>query len=194
MSDYFKNFPIITQPYVINGKTQNFQATDLMIRFAIKELLDSNSSVFYPYIWKDEDRPDTIAHHYYGDSSLFWVVYYSNNAFDFYLDFPKSYDDFQSYLLAKYNNGMTLTTPETIYAYIQSTVHHYETLPDGLIIDVATYNSLPPTARKAVSIYDWEDAQNESLRTVKLLSNTVVQDLLAQFKKAMKDASIDNET
>src|SRR5690606_19009921 len=71
--------------------------------------------VYYDYVIKDGERPDTIAYDYYGSSTYSWLVLLSNNIYDQYFQWPRSYREFYDYLKAKYG-----------YVYeLKSEVHHY---------------------------------------------------------------------
>lgn len=95
---------LLTPGTVGNLKSISYGVTlrDIMVRYRIRDDVLSSSTVFYPYTWKDSDSPDTLAKDYYGDEKKWWVVYYSNQAFDYKMDFPLPYDLFLETLARKY--------------------------------------------------------------------------------------------
>jgi len=94
----------LTPGTVGNVKNLSYGITlrDIMVRYRIRNEVLSSSSVFYPYQWREGDRPDLVAFDYYGDEDYWWVVYYSNNAFDYKLDFALSYEELLEVLVRKY--------------------------------------------------------------------------------------------
>lgn len=166
---------------------------DLMIRYKIRETVLSNNVVLYPYTWKDDDRPDTIAAKYYGNSSYWWVVFYSNKAFNYYFDFCLGPDQFLKYLLKKYIKRyypnretwqLTLNERNALLNNLQIDIAYYKT-PDGLIVDEEFYNSFEPSdinRPQPVTIYQDEDEMNEKKREIFLLDKNYVQQIQAEME------------
>lgn len=139
-------------------KTYAVGMTDLLVRFDIDESIKGVSSLFYPYLWKDSDRPDTIADAYYGNPSYHWVLLDSCGAKDIYHDFPYPAEKFNEFLIEKYGalviaaqeitNWDAMTEVEktvATYEYLNGTVaswsFSFSDKPDIVInCDVDTYN------------------------------------------------------
>jgi hypothetical protein len=176
-----------TLPKII--KTDSFGnsvvMTDLLARCSIIPEILKNPLVYYDYDVQDGDTPEIVAYKYYGDSYRYWVVLFANKITDPQWDWPLSSNDFDAFILNKY---------QSFNPY--STVHHYEkiitqydattqtTTVKNIIIDEDTYNSLAtgtntytlPTGsvtititKSAVSYYDYELNLNESKRSIKIL-------------------------
>lgn len=94
MSNYFDKMPIINY----NG----YQVRDLTRRNRFLPVSISNPYLFLPYTITDEDRPEDIAYYYYGSTDYTWLVLLANNIIDPYHDWPLKDDDFNKYLINKY--------------------------------------------------------------------------------------------
>ena len=72
---------------------------------------------FVQFKIEGDDRPDNVAHKFYGDSNLDWLVLLTNNILNIETEWPLSQEGFQNYMLDKYG---------TEQEFVQ--VHHYETV------------------------------------------------------------------
>lgn len=185
MPSYFRQFPKINYKFA-DGTTQNL--TDLNVKFVLSDIVRMESSVFYPFAWRDQDRPDSIADKYYASSDYYWLVLMSNDVFDVFHDLPIQTESFDEYLRVKYRedamaNGYTESL-EDVFAYCASTVHHYEDR-DGYHIDLQSHIELPNTIE--VSIYDYEFKLNEGKRAINLLEssrkNTIMYELEGKLRQ-----------
>jgi hypothetical protein len=94
MAKYFENFPIIDY----NGK----KIRDISRRNTFIKNVSTNPLVFLPYTIRDGERPEDIAQFYYGSTDYVWLVYLSNNIVDPYHQWPKSENELNDYIIAKY--------------------------------------------------------------------------------------------
>jgi len=132
---YFSQYPevIYTRPtysqtpiVTANGTPINYEVnlTNILIKYAFSAEVASNASLFYPYQWQDSDRPDLLGLQYYGSSSYFWIVMYSNNAMDVDYDFPMQSKIFNAFLEQKYRNpvmvanGFDPTNPTSLESFL----------------------------------------------------------------------------
>lgn len=125
--DYFRKLPKTSRDALSgNGSgVTNIIATDILFRYKIRDRILGDASLFYPYRWQEQDRPDTVAERYYGSQNFFWVVFYSNNFFDLNYDFPMDQQRFNAYLVRKYQNeivGSSSSTSETPPVYFPSNI------------------------------------------------------------------------
>ena len=74
---YFTNFPTVDYDIKKNGKS--IKVPNLTVRYKIMEVLKNQRSAYFDYTIHDGVRADMIADQYYGDSSLDWIVYLTNN-------------------------------------------------------------------------------------------------------------------
>ena len=119
---------------------------NLLIRVRFLESVTRNEYIFLPYEVRDGERPDTIAHGYYGDSRYAWVVCLSNDIIDPYYDWYLNTYEFDSYIEKKYGNT-------SISGYQQATtqVLHYQNnwaAQADSTISVGVYEALPKARKK----------------------------------------------
>jgi hypothetical protein len=177
---YFRPFPTIS--YRIPGKNISIPVTDISKRFSVANFIQNARVTFDEYYVQDGERPDTVAYDYYGDYTLDWLILLVNEIHDNYFEWPLSYDQFQSYIKKKYGG----------LEYALSTVHHYEQIVqkhqivvDGqdqriipektLVVDYQTYTTLIDSERKEVSIYEFEEKNNDNNRHIFLLDPMYLQ-------------------
>ena len=158
---YFNYFPIIE--YDVRGKKNNprFDAiTNVLVRNR-KKLEVTDRAVFEEYFIKDGDRADILAHQFYDDSTLHWIIMYANYITDPYYDWPLTYFDLQKFTAKKYTdiNGD----------------HHYEDA-DGYEVD--------SDAAGAVTISNslYEERKNDLKRTINIIKEEYVSQIIAEFK------------
>ena len=83
---YFEYFPTIG--YDVRGEKNNRRVqaiTNVLVRIR-KKLNVVNSAFFEQYFINDGDRADTMAHQFYDDSTLHWVIMYANYMTNPYYD------------------------------------------------------------------------------------------------------------
>jgi len=113
------------------------RAIDITQSAKIKSFLkDYRGISFNPYTIKNGERPDYVAHKFYGDSNLDWVILLSNDIYNIYDEWPRNSTDFEEYLIEKY--GSIATT-------LSTTKYYYNVTKD--IIDETTYNQLVESVR-----------------------------------------------
>jgi hypothetical protein len=96
MSNYFSKFPII--------KYDNIFVRDLTKRTKFIEKNFSNPYIFLPYTVKEDEKPEDIAYYYYGSTDETWLVLLANNIIDPYHEWPLNEEQFNKYLIQKYEN------------------------------------------------------------------------------------------
>ena len=118
MSEFFSNYPRIA--YDISGTNSTVPdytvAVNLMIRNKLKDAVEDDVAIYYPYIIPEGMRPDVLSFQYYGDTIYTWAIYLMNNIIDPYWEWPLSYKDFREYMIDKYGSVETA----------KSQIHHYE--------------------------------------------------------------------
>jgi len=182
MSNYFSHFPKVSYDISNNGDSLN--VVNIMKRFVVDAILNRRLSVFYDYDIRDGDRPDTIAHKYYGDSKYDWVILLVNDIIDPMYDWPLEQNNFNNFIINKYGS----------IADAQSQVHHYEKIIRAtstntfgthlseivVEVDAETYNATPVSERRSVSSYDFEEKLNESKRTIKILDKAHLSKVISE--------------
>ena len=179
---YFNNFPKITY----DGVT----VRNIMLKSALVSEVFADLNAFYPYIIKEGHRPDTVANEVYGNPKYDWVVYFSNAVTDPYYEWPLSGDDFNKYLVKKYNM--------TIYELMSTTDHYeYTGKPGDTAQDIArnSYKMSPDTYVNAatfstdvtgwspVDVYTYETRLNDAKRSIQLLSPGYINQIEKELSK-----------
>ena len=187
MSEYFTNLPIITYDLDRKKPSTEYLAVDIFRRNFVREQVLSNVVSYYPYQVQEGERPDTLAHMYYGSVDFMWLIFYANDIFDPYYDWPFFGSQFQEFFKNKYGSILSA----------QNTVHHYEQilrtevaatadtdriLEKTIHIDKVTYDSLATTARKSISNFDYEILENESKRNIILIEDVYAQQILEESR------------
>ena len=102
---------------------------NLFKRVFLREDIYQNLTFFKKYSVVGDDRPDNVAAQVYEDSTLDWLVLLANNIINVQDEWPLPQNDFDRYLLDKYNDD---------YNKIYNGIHHYETVEvkdsNGVII------------------------------------------------------------
>lgn len=75
------------------------------------------------------------------------------------------------------------TTRQLVFT--KETAHHYELSPGGIVIDSLSYYdpSVGGPDKKIVSIYEWEQQENEKRRTIKLIEDIYQERIALELKK-----------
>ena len=145
MSDreqYFRKFPLI--PY--NG----VPSINILRRVDFNNNVKNFFTAFYSFNIQSGERIETIAHDYYEDVDLDWLIYHANDIVDPYFGVPLDYQDFEEFLKSKYGS---VDRSKTIVITYRS--NHED---DNSIIPVLGsngYNNLPGARKKY-----WEPVYN----------------------------------
>lgn len=116
--NYFSNFPKINYFNVL--------ATNITLRTAFIDKLKQDASVFYPYTIREGETADGIATWYYGRPDYDWLIYLANDMVDPYSQWPKTYQQFQDFIIVKYGSIQAA----------QSNIEFYRKKPDVNYISV----------------------------------------------------------
>ena len=181
-SEFFANYPRIA--YDISGNNSTVPdytvAVNLMIRSKLKDTVEDDVTVYYPYIVPEGMRPDVLAYKYYGDTIYTWTIFLVNNIVDPYWEWPLSYKDFREYMTDKYGS----------IEKAQSQIHHYEKIARARVeqtkladavpeyrleIDYQTYTETDITEREIIYSYGYEQDLNEAKREIQLIDANFIR-------------------
>jgi hypothetical protein len=164
---YFENFsnfyydfirPDGTVDYIIlKDITQN-------VRFKVEVL--QNISLYEFYDMQDTDTPELISERFYGTAKYHWVIMIVNQKYDYIEDFVLPINILENRIKEKY--GI-----DNVYD-----IHHYEY--NGWIVDNTSY----PEAL-SVSNYDYEMKLNESKRRIRIISPSLLTQVMTEFRALM---------
>jgi len=163
---YFDYFPVIG--YDVRGEKNNARVqniTNVLIRIR-KKLNVINSAFFEQHFISDGDRADILAHQYYGDSTLHWVIMYANYMTNPYYDWPLPYFDLQKFVTKKYDNI--------------NGVHHYED-SDKYVVDSTV------SGATAVTNFVYEETLNDAKRAINIISPEYIPQVLKEFKLSITE-------
>ena len=166
---YFSKFP--NYAYDLSDTQNRTLITDILRRVNLKGNARANTLVFDQYVVQDGDQPDMVAHKYYGDSTLHWVIVTINNITSRY-DWPLDQVALSDFVRDKYDN------PDGI--------HHYEinaTSGDTtkkLQVSSDTDGALP------VTNYEYEQNENDNKRRIRLLDAAYIQQFTKDFERLIK--------
>ncbi len=171
----------------------------------LREDILQDLTVFEKYQIIGDDRPDNVAFVVYGDSKLDWLVLKCNNIINIQSEWPMTQEDFDRYLLNKYET----------YDNLYNGIHHYETIeiknskgvvmvPEGLQVpsdwtytffdsamgqhlsSLKEYNTVQNNPVVSVTNYDYETKIENEKRNIYLLKqgyiNIVKDDLNEEMK------------
>ena len=169
---YFEQFPLIPYDSVGNGDYK--YVTNLLRRVGLRTQIKSNVLLFDTYDIRSGETPEEIADKLYNDPELHWVILMVNDITDRYHQWPLNENQFQAHINDKYSNI--------------DAVHHYEitqTSGDTTIkIDVGTVNTDYPAAT-AITNYEYELAQENEKRGIRLLDPRYLGEFLDEFEQLM---------
>jgi|15BtaG_2_1085339.scaffolds.fasta_scaffold03810_5 hypothetical protein len=99
---YFEKFPYIQYKNFQNLENASVLSTNILKRIAFTDSLKENTSYFVDYTIKDGETPESIAHDFYGDVGLYWVVLLLNDIINPYYDWPMDMNTLDDYISKKY--------------------------------------------------------------------------------------------
>lgn len=186
MSAYFSNLPnTYVAEVTADGKVEYKLTKNIFRRVILVEKLRQYTTAFESYYIPEGMRPDMLAHKFYGDSELDWIILLGNNITDIYSQWPRDTNQLLRYI-------------DSIYEDPQE-IHHWETneivLPDGTvyvksgIIVNEDYRVIMPdktTLTKSQSIYSVSNYEhevylNDKKRLIALPTSSLVEFFEEQF-------------
>ena len=174
---FFTSFPLILVDPKGEGETK--VVTNLLRRVALRAKVKTNTALFDTYDVKEGESPESIAFDMYGDTEYHWIVMLMNDITDRYHNWPMTTPQFLSFLKEKY------TDPNA--------THHYEISQSSgnttVKINVGTVNTDYPSAT-AITNFEYEDAEQDKKRKIRLLDPSYVNLITDEFKRLMKESTI----
>ena len=103
------------------------EVKNLFKRGRLRSDIFQDTTFFEKYQIQGDDRPDNVAHSFYGSPNLDWVVLLSNNILNIQSEWPMTQQSFDEYLVEKYGTYEKMNE-----------AHHYESVEiknsDGVIM------------------------------------------------------------
>jgi hypothetical protein len=158
---YFKNIPGIYYLFDIGGEQVLKPMLDITHNIRIRKSILENISLYDEYDIQEGETPEIIADKVYGSSEYHWIIMLCNQRYDYLSDFPMTERALKDYVFEKY---------EDPYA-----IHHYVN-DQGFVVMSDIVGATP------VTNYDHETEVNEKKRRIKLISPTLLGQILAEYK------------
>lgn len=130
---YFRKFPFITY--------RGIPCVNIMKRVDFNANVQKYLNNFYTYDMKDGQTIQSIAHDYYKDVDLDWLIYLTNDIVDPYHQVTFNNSTFNDFIKKKY--GTIEFAQKKIYAYR----NNYEA-DAGVILSISGYDALPGSMKK----------------------------------------------
>ena len=120
MSSYFNLIPDFDYVSRLpNAKISDYiRVKNFFRRVTLREDIYQNLTFFTKYPIEGNDRPDNVAQKVYENPDLDWLILLANNITHIPTEWPMAQNDFDRFLLEKYDN----------YNTIYNGVHHHETI------------------------------------------------------------------
>ena len=205
MARYFSYFP--TVPYdTFDGSGKLKVVTDVFKRVRATLEAQTDKTIYYNYNVLNGQTPEHVAYNYYGSTDYHWVVLLMNDIRDPQWCWPLDDFAFEKYIIEKYGSMQNAadTTHHHETREVKSTLNNdvFQVddiiLPEGIIVEsnfsytyrVTTDGALPgteytianPQAVKAVSNLEYEQNENESRRSIKLLRRNILPEFVRTFE------------
>jgi hypothetical protein len=171
---YFSKFPEILYPFVLKGKPTLISVKDIALNVRIRTNVLSNVSLYDTYDIQEGETPEKISEKLYGDPSYHWVIMLANNRYDLYSDFPLSSTALEEYVKRKYGED-NVYSPHMLWGE-----YHFED-EQGRIVDGPASATV-----KLISNYDFEFAENEKKRRIKVLNPSVISLIVSELESAFE--------
>ena len=170
---YFSSFPIIEYDSVGN---KNYKAvTDLLKRVAVRAKVKANTLIYNTYDVKEGETPEILAHKFYDDPELHWVILLVNDITDRYHQWPMNYTQFLTYMNDKYTNANA-----THHYYIEQTSGNTD-----IRINIGADNTGHAGAT-AVTNYEYEEDRQDQLRQIRVMKSAYVSGFVSEFEKLVR--------
>ena len=162
---YFSKFPLYQ--YDVQDTQERTLITDILRRVNLKGNAKANTLVFDEYFVRDGDQPDMVAHKYYGDSTLHWIVVTVNNITSRY-DWPLDQVALSQYVNDKYSNP--------------NATHHHEINATSGDTTKKLIVSSDTDGATAITNYEYEEIENDKKRRIRLLDRAFVTKFVDDFR------------
>ena len=188
--NYFKFFPKTFNSR--DGFANDIKfVTNIMSRFNILRSVLNNTTAFHSVTIQDNDRPDTVAHKYYGSSDYTWLVLLSNQYTDPNWEWPLNDQDFLNLIKVKY--GSIAEAKSKIVRYEKKINNRFYQVKEGDFLSGYTSinddgfvfdsdNRLSSTF-KAITAFQDEFDSNEKKREIQLIDRA----LLSHMEKELRN-------
>jgi hypothetical protein len=168
---YFKKFDKIFYDFEINGKRDLLIVTDITRNVRFRKEVLANITAYDLYDIKDGETPEIIAEKIYGNAKYHWIIMLVNDRYDHINDFPLAQYELEQYVKEKYGTNNL------------NKIHHYEDINGNIVSNPnIDYNGVSQLTYP-VSNAEYEEKVNESKRTIKIVSISLINTILKNFSQ-----------
>lgn len=171
---YFKNFSQITYDYTIKTDKTPIVDTivDLTERVSMNISKEDIKTLCDEYVIPTGITPEQIAASLYNDPFLHWTILYVNGIANLSSEWPVSENVLSTFVTKKYGFGNEYNT------------HHYEKMPEGIVIDSKFCIDIYGETPVLVTNYDHEFALNEQKRIILVIKPVYISSFVNSFENA----------
>ena len=181
---YFGSFPTISY--------NNKQIKNIILKSRVVDAVLANYDTFHPYVVQDGERPDTIAHDYYGTSAYDWLIVLTNQYIDPYFQWPLPQDQLLTHLQEKH--GKTIPELKTeikhyVYTGIGGSETALEKARNSWTMSATTFSYFSAAEKSGwtpVYTYDFEIEENDARRSIKLLDRIYAGQALRELQRVLQ--------
>lgn len=172
---YFSNFKIIGYDIKgVRGDKQYTSVKNILTRIRMKTGFIKNRVYYSDYNVMDGETPESLAHDFYGDSGLHWIIMYAQQVTNPYYDWPLTYHTLSKYIDKKYgaeklsahhwenSNGDWVNEPGTLVGNGTEDVYGYSTVTTN---------------------FQYEEKENDKRRSINLIRPEYVTSIKKEFEK-----------
>lgn len=172
-TNYFSYFPSM--------RYDNKDVIDIFKRARMVNMGDNlKGYVFYKYTIQEGEKPEHIAERYYGDTRYYWIILYANDILNVTAQWPRSYRDFENYIIGKYGSIEAAAIRSNDIA-----IHHYEDEDGNWITkDEWTVQGAQEIFRK--TNYDYEYDLNENKKEINIPKVEYLKQIINEMNKIFK--------
>lgn len=188
MANLLELLPIVN--YECDATRRKVLLTNIARRYVVQKTVLGRSMLFETYNVQDGERPDVVAHRYYGDSQLDWLVMLANQILHPQFDWFMGYQDFKAFLAGKY--GSVEDAHRTIHSYEKQLVVSRQLL-DGtatedfwVTVDRTTYLATPAETRREVTCYEYEKRINQARQRIQLIHKSYANQIKREIETLIK--------
>lgn len=166
----------------INYRSQ--ELVNITNSFLLKYSTIQNSTMYLTYTLSAGDTAQSIAYEHYGDARFDFIIFLLNGTIDPFYDWCVSYAEVRALTASRYGNEKIDHIHHLKHTATKKTIEQFLTVKyvqDGIAIQEI------PLLWAAVSNLEYEIAQNERYRDIKLLDPAHVQDFMDQIEEAFAE-------
>ena len=175
---------------------------DISRRADILNMVSGDPLAFVPYIIQEGDTMENIAYNYYGEAELSWLIAIANDIIDPYADFWKPQQEFERFVAQKQaeeaKKDLNVThnlEDQQIINWTKATttneniVYYFSKYNDNIQVNRKTQETPGFAAGEFAPLryYDYELKVNEEKRTINLISDVYVNQIIDEMKTVLND-------